>query len=102
MNKPSLRDRRRMEAREALYRAQERREHLIAALVRNANHVTTLKRRLKHLDAPVGNTISPLPVSVAEGKVLARVTLKGGADPNDDISEISWREMTGADLRGED
>ena len=49
-DKPSLRDRRRQEARDALYRAMERRDQLIDGLVRNTNRIKVLKKTLRHLN----------------------------------------------------
>ena len=98
MNKPNLRDRRRQKARDALYRAQERRDKIIDALVRNTNQIKNLQRALARLNMVAVNTISVLPVSVAEGKLLEPVEPVSANSPDDDISDISWAEMTGADL----
>jgi len=97
MNKPrSLRDQRRADAREALYRAERRRDEIIFSLVQNDARIRKLRRKLTRLD--MHDAISKLPLSVAEGKLLDRVEIKTGGDLNDDISDIPWREMTGADL----
>ena len=96
--KPSRRDRRRREAREALYRAEQRREQILATLVLNANRIKRLRTALGRLDRLDPLHVSNQPLSVAEGKLLDPVEAKTAGDLNDDISDISWREMTGADL----
>ena len=85
-NKPTLRERRRAEAREALYRAIERRDRIIDSLVRNTTQIKKLKRTLKQLETPrTDPTATLLAVSVAEGKVLEKITLDAIELPNDDI-----------------
>lgn len=71
-DKPTLRDRRRTEAREALYRAITRRDRLIDGIVRNTEQIRKLKRTLKRLETPPTLT-HELAVSVAEGKVLDKI-----------------------------
>ncbi len=90
-DKPSLRDRRRQEARDALYRAMERRDKLIDGLVRNATHIKTLKHTLKRLNILDGNLqVSSLRASVAEGKMLEPLEIAVGiADLNDDLSDLT-------------
>jgi len=92
-SKPSLKDRRRTEARDALYRAQERRDRLLDALVRNHKHIKALKRTLVRLGWTDPTIISKLPVSVAEGKLLDDETAELAAqmfvELNDDIPDLS-------------
>jgi hypothetical protein len=91
MNKPrSLRDQRRTEAREALYRAERRRDQIIYSLVQNADRISKLKRKLARLDMPVRHTG---PVSVAEGKLLegldeVKMVTAMIRELDDDISDV--------------
>jgi len=94
MNKPrSLRDQRRTEAREALYRAERRRDEIIFSLVQNDARIRKLRRKLTRLDMPLLHTG---PVSVAEGKLIegldetAMVTAMIN-ELNDDIPDLSGR-----------
>ena len=96
MAKPSLKDRRRTEARDALYRAQLRRDQIIDLLVRNADRIKKLRRTLARLDKPELYHFGP--ASVAEGKLLEPAKAKPAGALDDDVSDIPWREMTGADL----
>jgi len=90
MNKPSLKDRRRQEAREALYRAQLRRDQIIDMLVRNTDRIKKLRAQLTRLDKPLLHTG---PASVAEGKLLEPYELKHSDEMSDDIPELTgWRE----------
>jgi len=91
MNKPrSLRDQRRQEARDALYRAELRRDQIIYSLVQNDARIRKLKRKLVRLDMPVLHTG---PVSVAEGKPLDLDTLalvaRMARELNDDVPDLS-------------
>jgi len=90
MNKPSLKDRRRQEAREALYRAQLRRDQIIDMLVRNTDRIKKLRAQLARLDKPKLHTG---PASVAEGKLLDLDTLalvqKMARELDDDIPDLS-------------
>ena len=90
MAKPSLRDRRRTEAREALYRAQLRRDQIIDQLVRNTDRIKKLRAQLTRLDKPLLHTG---PASVAEGKLLDLDTLalvqKMARELDDDIPDLS-------------
>lgn len=83
--KPSLRDRRRRDAIDALYRAQERRDEIIGLLIHNANRIRKLKRQLAQLDKPVLHTGN---VSVAEGKILDPYELKRSDELNDDVPDL--------------
>lgn len=92
-NKPSLRDRRRQEAREALYRAVERRDLLLDKLARSIAHIKKLKRALARLDALDPNVISKVPVSVAEGRLLNEldeyeITTQMIKELDDDVSDV--------------
>jgi len=88
--KPSLRDRRRKEARDALYRALERRDRLIDALTRNNLHIKKLKQTLKRLNIIDDIKVSAVRASVAEGKVLEPLEIEVGiADLNDDIPDLT-------------
>jgi len=93
MSKPSLKDRRRTEARDALYRAQERRDRLLDALVRNHKHIKTLKRTLVRLGWIDPRVVSTLPLSVAEGRLLddeaAELAAQMIVELNDDIPDLS-------------
>jgi len=93
MKKLSLRDRRRQETREALWRAVERRDRQLDKLARTHLHIKTLKRTLARLDAPAGDVISKQPLSVAEGKLLDVDTLKlvnkMYRELSDDIPDLS-------------
>ena len=90
MAKPSLRDRRRTEAREAYYRALDRRNTLCDALARNSAHIKKLRAQLARLDKPLLHTG---PASVAEGKLLDLDTLalvqKMARELDDDIPDLS-------------
>ena len=88
-DKPSLRDRRRQEARDALYRAMERRDLIIDNLVRNARHIKTLKHTLKRLNVLDGVKVSSLRVSVAEGRLLEPLEIEAGIALNDDIPDLT-------------
>jgi len=89
MKKPSLKDRRREEAREALYRAQLRQEQILDQLMRNATRIKRLRAQLARLDKPALHTG---PVSVAEGKQLHPDTLalvtRMARELDDDISDV--------------
>jgi hypothetical protein len=88
--KPSIRDRRRAEARDALYRAMERRDQLIDGLVRNANRIKVLKKTLRHLNVIDSLKVSAVRVSVAEGKMLEPLEIEAGiTDLNDDIPDLT-------------
>lgn len=93
MNKPSLKDRRRTEARNALYRAVERRDMLLDRLMRTVKHIKELKRTLARLDALDPTVISKQPLSVAEGRMLDPEALALAAqmigELNDDIPDLS-------------
>jgi hypothetical protein len=87
MAKPSLRDRRRQEAREALYRAQLRRDQIIDMLVRNTDRIKKLRAQLTRLDKPLLHTG---PASVAEGKLLEPAWYEAlAAKLDDDIPDLS-------------
>jgi hypothetical protein len=88
MAKPSLRDRRRQEAREALYRAQLRRDQIIDQLVRNTDRIKKLRAQLARLDKPQLHTG---PASVAEGKLLDELPPLSSftSQLNDDIPDLS-------------
>jgi len=90
MAKPSLRDRRRTEAREALYRAQLRRDQIVDQLVRVQDRIKKLRAQLTRLDKPQLHTG---PASVAEGKLLDPDTLalvaKMARELDDDIPDLS-------------
>jgi len=89
-DKPSLRVRRRKEARDALYRAMERRDQLLDRLVRNATHIKTLKQTLKRLNIDDNLKVSSLRASVAEGKMLEPLEIEVGiTDINDDIPDLT-------------
>lgn len=90
----SLRDRRRQEARDALYRALERRDQIIDALVRNTTKIRILKRALKRLNVADGIKVSAVRASVAEGRILEPLEIEVGiADLNDEIPDMTgWRE----------
>ena len=90
MNKPrSLRDQRRQEARDALYRAELRRDQIIDALALNTSRIKKLRAKLMRLVKPVRHTGS---VSVAEGKQLHPDTLalvkRMARELDDDISDV--------------
>jgi hypothetical protein len=88
-DKPSLRDRRRQEARDALYRAMERRDQLLDKLVRTTTHIKSLKHTLKRLNVIDGIQVSSVRVSVAEGKLLEPLEIEAGiTDLNDDIPDL--------------
>ena len=92
MNKPrSLRDQRRQEARDALYRAELRRDQIIYSLVQNDARIRKLRRKLTRLD--MHDAISKMPVSVAEGKPLDLDTLalvaRMARELNDDVPDLS-------------
>jgi hypothetical protein len=88
--KPSLRDRRRQEARDALYRAMERRDQLLDKLVRTTTHIKSLKHTLKRLNVIDGIQVSAVRVSVAEGKLLEPLEVEAGiTDLNDDIPDLT-------------
>lgn len=86
MNKPTLKDRRRQEARDALYRAQLRRDQIIDMLMRNTDRVKRLRRTLTRLEGTPANKV---PVSVAEGRLLEPVDLVIAGRLNDDISDLT-------------
>lgn len=90
----SLRDKRRQEARDALYRALERRDQIIDALVRNTTKIRILKRALKRLNVADGIKVSAVRASVAEGRILEPLEIEVGiADLNDEIPDLTaWRE----------
>jgi len=94
MNKPrSLRDQRRQETREALYRAELRRDQIIDALALNTSRIKRLRAKLGRLDKP---TLHTGPVSVAEGKLLDPDTLalvaKMARELDDDIPDLGGRQ----------
>ena len=94
MNKPrSLRDQRRQEARDALYRAELRRDQIIFSLVQNDARIRRLRRKLTRLD--IRDAVSKVPVSVAEGKLLDTDTLalvqRMARELDDDIPDLSGR-----------
>ena len=85
----SIRDRRRKEARDALYRAMERRDQLLDKLVRTTTHIKSLKHTLKRLNVIDGIQVSSVRVSVAEGKLLEPLEVEAGiTDLNDDIPDL--------------
>jgi hypothetical protein len=89
MMKPSRRDRRRREAREALYRAELRREQIIATLVLNANRIKRLRTALARLDRLDPLHVSNQPLSVSAGQLLADY-FAGKIEPlNDDIPDLT-------------
>jgi len=92
MMKPSRRDRRRREAREALYRAELRRDQILAMLVLNTNRIKRLRAALARLDKLDPLHISNQPLSVAEGKLLHPETLalvtRMARELNDDIPDL--------------
>lgn len=92
MSKLSLRDRRRQEARDALYRALERREKILDSLVRNATQVRDLKRTLKRLNMLDAIAVSSVRASVAEGRLLEPIEIEVGiADLNDEVPDLTGR-----------
>jgi len=92
MNKPSLKDRRREEAREALYRADLRQNKIIDSLVRNTERIKKLRRALTRLEPSTGDVISKQPLSVAQGKLLDEAeALYHAAMLNDDISDVGGK-----------
>ena len=92
MNKPSLRDRRRTAAREAIYRAFERRDVLLEKLTRTQDHIKKLRRVLARYDGLNPNVISTKPVSVAKGRMLGfdeyGVVKQMIKELDDDISDV--------------
>jgi hypothetical protein len=88
-DKPSLRDRRRTEARDALYRAMERRDQLIDKLVRNATHIKTLKQTLKRLNIVDDIKVSTVRASVAEGRILEPLEIDTGIAHDDDMPDLT-------------
>jgi hypothetical protein len=87
-DKPNLRDRRRTEARDALYRAMERRDRLIDNLSRNTIHIKKLKQTLKRLNVVDDIKVSSLRASVAEGKMLEPLEIEAGIH-DDDMPDLT-------------
>jgi hypothetical protein len=98
MKKPSLKDSRRNEYRETLYRAIERRDQLLDRLARTHTHIKRLKRMLARIDRVDPRVVSKQPVSVAEGKLLDPDTLalvqrmaREARELDDDISDVGGK-----------
>jgi hypothetical protein len=88
-DKPSLRDRRRTEARDALYRAMERRDRLIDNLTRNTLHIKKLKQTLKRLNTVDDIKVSTLRASVAEGRMLEPLEIDTGIAHDDELPDLT-------------
>lgn len=93
MNKLSLRDSRRAEYRETLYRAIERRDLLLDKLARTHTHIKRLKRMLARIDRVDPKVVSKQPVSVAEGKLLDELPPLSSftSQLNDDIPDLGGK-----------
>ena len=107
-----LQQKRHRELEATLTRAHEQRDEAIRRLVRCDGRLQMLMRTKSRLEKAMAKlAISPVPVSITAGKLLDAVEAKPFPAMSDaipdflqrpkttDRTEISWSEMTGADLK---